>query len=103
MDKDLELRTSLLSWKAPPHEWVKLNVDGSMHVGSRAIAAGGVIRDSQKNWLGGSALNKGMGSVIEAGLWGILEGLKITWKVGYKQIVVESGSFEVVSFLISLL
>ena len=80
VDTKDEKKTCLLVWNPPAQEWVKLNVDGSMNPDSGSIAAGGVFRDHKKNWLGGFALNKGVGSAIEAEVWGIFEGLKIAWK-----------------------
>ncbi|KAK1568870.1 hypothetical protein Q3G72_029974 [Acer saccharum] len=92
VDNKTEKKTCLLLWNPPSLDWVKLNVDGSMDPDSGSIAAGGVIRDHKKNWLGGFTLNKGMGSVIEVELWGIFEGLKIAWKAGYKKVIVETDS-----------
>ncbi|KAK2665244.1 hypothetical protein Ddye_003818 [Dipteronia dyeriana] len=66
-----------------------------------AIAIGGVFRYYKKDWLGGFALNIGIGSVVEAELWGIFEGLKIAWKAGYKKIIMESDSKNVVMLLSS--
>ncbi|KAK3212577.1 hypothetical protein Dsin_017283 [Dipteronia sinensis] len=68
MDKEFDLKTCLLSWKPLSQDWVKLNVDGSMSPGLGCIVGGGVMRDPQKNWLGGFAPNKGLGSVIEVEL-----------------------------------
>lgn len=85
-------KTCFFVWNLHAQDWVKLNVDGSRNPLLESIAIGGVIRDHKKSWLGGFALNKGTGSVIEAELWGIFEGLKIAWKAGYKKVVVESDS-----------
>ncbi|KAK2654289.1 hypothetical protein Ddye_014145 [Dipteronia dyeriana] len=65
------------------------------------IAAGGVVRDHKKNWMVGFALNKGTGSVLEAELWGILEGLKLLWKKGFKKHVYR-GSNRVADSLANL-
>ncbi|KAK2663303.1 hypothetical protein Ddye_001877 [Dipteronia dyeriana] len=67
-------------------------MDGGLNPIMGSIVDGGVIKDHKKNLLGGFALNKGMGSVIEARLWGILEELKLDWKTGFKMVVVESDS-----------
>ena len=37
-------------------------------------------------------MNKGLGSVLEAKMWGILEGLKLAWKADFKKVLVESDS-----------
>ena len=59
---------------------------------SGIITAGGAIRDHQKNWLGGFTHEKGIGSVLEAELWGLFEGLQIVWKAGYRRVNVETDS-----------
>ncbi|KAH7557063.1 hypothetical protein JRO89_XS11G0039800 [Xanthoceras sorbifolium] len=66
--------------------------------GNSTIAAGGVFRDFEKNWLGRYAMNKDSGCIIEAELWGICEGLKIgsgpyqAWPHGIPCFLVRSGT-----------
>ncbi|KAL5775112.1 hypothetical protein ACOSP7_012669 [Xanthoceras sorbifolium] len=58
----------------PPHlNWVKLNVDSSRS-SFGCIATGGAIRDNNGQWLGRFILNKGIGSALEAKLWGVADG-----------------------------
>ncbi|KAK2658657.1 hypothetical protein Ddye_005190 [Dipteronia dyeriana] len=82
IDEAAVMKSCMISWKLPDIDWVKLNIDGSMIRRRGSISAGGVVRDQKKNWLIGFALNKGSGSVQEAELWGILEGLNLVWKKG---------------------
>ncbi|KAK3205641.1 hypothetical protein Dsin_019687 [Dipteronia sinensis] len=58
-------------------DWVKLNTDGSRDIDLGTITAGGVLRNHLKQWLRGFVLNKGFGSVLEAELWGMFEGLNM--------------------------
>ncbi|KAL5846735.1 hypothetical protein ACOSQ3_010259 [Xanthoceras sorbifolium] len=67
--------------------WVKLNVDGSRN-SLGCIAVGGVIRNSLGQWLGGFTANKGSGS-----------GLLYAWQAGYKFLIVETDSANVVKLL----
>ncbi|KAK0580349.1 hypothetical protein LWI29_000920 [Acer saccharum] len=99
LDKEAKLKMCPLAWSPPPQDWVKINVDGSRNPVEGSIAAGGVIRDHKKKWLYGFALNKGLGSVIEAELWGALEGLKLAWMAGYKKVVLETDSQNAVNLL----
>ncbi|KAK2656616.1 hypothetical protein Ddye_009668 [Dipteronia dyeriana] len=85
LDKNSNMTTYFLSWIPPSQDWVKLNVNGNMLTHSNVIVAGGVFRDCKKDWLGGFALNKGIGSVVEAELWGIFRGIKIAWKHVYRE------------------
>ncbi|KAK3227570.1 hypothetical protein Dsin_007432 [Dipteronia sinensis] len=68
-------------WQPPSDGWVKLNVDGSRDPISGVITAGGVLRDHSKNWLRGFVINKGVGSILEAEMWGLLEGLSMLLKM----------------------
>ncbi|KAK0586151.1 hypothetical protein LWI29_001876 [Acer saccharum] len=87
-----DMRTCFIAWSPPDLDWVKLNVDGSLNPESGMISAGGIVRNHLKNWIGGFALNRGTGSILEAELWGIFEGLQFLWKAGFKKVVVESDS-----------
>ncbi|KAF7812293.1 ribonuclease H [Senna tora] len=40
-----------LRWKAPPNDWVKINVDGSHMPTNDRIACGGLARNSNGSWL----------------------------------------------------
>ena len=55
---------------------LKLNVDGGCNVDLGSITACGV-RDHMRNWLGGFVMNKSVGSVLEAELWGLFEGFNL--------------------------
>ncbi|ONI33799.1 hypothetical protein PRUPE_1G446500 [Prunus persica] len=63
------------------------------------IAAGGVLRDSYGQWMRGFAVNLGVGQVLEAKLWGIYLGLKITWDIGCSAVVLEYDSATAVHLL----
>ncbi|KAK3193441.1 hypothetical protein Dsin_024751 [Dipteronia sinensis] len=97
--KKVDLNPCYIAWSPPLEGWVKLNVDGSLNPNSGSIAAGGVIRDHKKNWLCGFAVKRGIGSVVEAELWGLLEGLKIALKAGFRKILVDSDSQNSVKLL----
>ena len=88
-----------IRWMEPNEGWVKVNVDGSRNNDSGMIAAGGVLRNHGKNWLQGFVTNKGVGSIIEAELWGLYEGLLMAWNSGYKKVLVESDCLEVVQLM----
>ncbi|KAL5748778.1 hypothetical protein ACOSQ2_026075 [Xanthoceras sorbifolium] len=85
-------------WCPPPQNWVKLNVDGSRNSLGR-IAAGGAIRDSNGQWLGGFTVNKGTGSALDSEVWGMVEGLLYAWQDGYKFLLVETDCFTVFEVL----
>ncbi|KAK0586532.1 hypothetical protein LWI29_008529 [Acer saccharum] len=92
VDNSNARKSCLISWSPPVSEWVKLNVDGSANLELNSIAAGGVVRDHRKLWQVGFAMKIGTGSVLEAELWGILEGLNLVWQRGFRRVIVESDS-----------
>ena len=79
--------------------WVKLNTDGSRDGNMETISAGGVLRNHQRTWLQGFSLRKGSGSVLEAELWGMFEGLSMAWNSGHRNIIVETDSLSIVQLL----
>ncbi|KAK3221086.1 hypothetical protein Dsin_015056 [Dipteronia sinensis] len=84
----------------PPGEgFVKLNVDGGRIRDVGTISTGGVVCDHLRSWLGDFVLNKGIGTVIEAELWGLFEGLDMVWRRGFRKVVVENDSMFIVHFI----
>lgn len=58
----------MLAWDFPRHGWVKLNVDGSRRISFGNVGAGGVLRNSSGDWIGGFAVNLGIGNILDAEL-----------------------------------
>lgn len=54
---------------------------------------GGLIRDDCGKWVRGYARKVGFCSVLEAELWGIVEGLRLAWNLGFRRVEVESRVF----------
>ncbi|KAL5835044.1 hypothetical protein ACOSQ3_014633 [Xanthoceras sorbifolium] len=95
-----ECNTAILcAWNPPLEGWIKLNVDGGRSSDLGVITAGGVLRDHSRNWLGGFGARKGIGSVLEAELWGLRKGLKTTRDRGFRRVIVETNSMAVVDVL----
>ncbi|BFG30493.1 hypothetical protein CerSpe_167670 [Prunus speciosa] len=86
-------------WHAPLPGIFKLNTDGSRKSDSGAIGAGGLIRNSAGDWITGFAVNQGVGSSLEAELWGIFWGLHLAWDNGCSYVEVECDASSVVSLL----
>ncbi|KAK3183153.1 hypothetical protein Dsin_030439 [Dipteronia sinensis] len=63
-----EVTFFLIARSSPETEWAKLNVDENLNLEPGTISARGVIRNHKKKWIGGFALNRGIGSIIEAEL-----------------------------------
>ena len=77
-----------IGWLPPPWPWCKLNTDGFCRKDKRA-GASGIIRDSVGHWITGFCMNIGESSVLMAELWGLYQGLRLTWEAGIKRLLVE--------------
>ncbi|KAL5760893.1 hypothetical protein ACOSQ2_019731 [Xanthoceras sorbifolium] len=88
-----------MAWEPPMAGWVKLNVDGSRDNQTGSIAAGGVARDLNSNWVRGFAMHLGAGNILEAELNAFLLGLDMVWDAGFKKVIVESDCLEAVTLI----
>jgi ribonuclease HI len=89
---------SLIGWKPPRESFIKLNTDGAYKV-NQIAGCGGVIRGSQGEWLGGFAKGIGLCSAFIAELWGVFEGLKLAYMLGFKNVELEVDSDAVVGVI----
>ncbi|KAI5348581.1 hypothetical protein L3X38_001468 [Prunus dulcis] len=90
-----------LHWIAPTYGVCKINTDGSRNCVSEFISAGGLLRDNYGAWIKGFFVKLGVGSVLEAELWGIFWGLHLAWESGFRVVEVESDSSVAVALLSS--
>ncbi|MCI24501.1 ribonuclease H protein, partial [Trifolium medium] len=88
----------LVSWKPPPDGWVKVNTDGACKEG-RIAGCGGLIRGSDGEWLGGFAKFLGACSAYVAELWGVLEGLNLARRLGFRAVELHVDSDVVVQVI----
>ncbi|KAK1584321.1 hypothetical protein Q3G72_031946 [Acer saccharum] len=88
-----------VSWEPPSEGWIKLNIDGSCDSVSGHIAVGGIMRNHCKYWMKGFVASKGVGTVIEAELWGLFEGLTVAWNDGIRRLIAETDSLETVQLI----
>ncbi|KAH1083388.1 hypothetical protein J1N35_023149 [Gossypium stocksii] len=54
--------------------------------------AGGLIRDSNGNWIAGFSRFIGSSMPLQAELWGIADGMKLAWDLRYRKLVMEIDS-----------
>ncbi|XP_028754982.1 uncharacterized protein LOC114714409 [Neltuma alba] len=71
-----------IKWRRPGEDWIKCNVDGAVNTISGQAACGGVLRNSQGEWIAGFSKYLGKCSAIEAEEWAILSGMNIAWDLG---------------------
>ncbi|KAK4270818.1 hypothetical protein QN277_019587 [Acacia crassicarpa] len=86
-----------LVWQKPPADWIKINTDGAVALGSGRAGCGGVLRDSREAWVCGFMKNIGVCSVTDAEEWAIFEGMRLAWELGFRKAIVESDSLELIA------
>jgi ribonuclease HI len=94
----IQKMVSLIGWKPPRESFIKLNTDGAYKV-NQIAGCGGVIRGSHGEWLGGFAKGIGLCSAFVAELWGVYEGLKLVYRLGFKNVELEVDSEAVVGVI----
>ncbi|KAE8684745.1 hypothetical protein F3Y22_tig00111105pilonHSYRG00339 [Hibiscus syriacus] len=82
-------------WKAPPIGLIKVNSDGSTKVNCGLASCGGVVRNSEGEWLVGFKKFLGMCSILEAEFWGIYVGLLCAWNIGLRKVIVKNDNVNV--------
>ncbi|KAI4357360.1 hypothetical protein L6164_001313 [Bauhinia variegata] len=81
-----------IGWQFPPIGWVKCNVDGSSRKAHRSAGCGGVYRDGQGKWLCGFARKLKYCNSMKAETYAIYTGLARAWRLGFRQIIIESDA-----------
>jgi len=71
---------TLIGWSRPPVDYVKINVDGSAIASPGLSTAGGILRDSEANWLSGFQYRVFYSHILTAELWAIYHGLSLCWE-----------------------
>ncbi|CAL1408886.1 unnamed protein product [Linum trigynum] len=85
-------RAHHLGWRPPQAGWRTLNIDGASNGNPTPAGAGGVIRDSSRQWVSGFVANIGTTSAAQAELWAFSYGLDLAWNTGCMHLNVESDS-----------
>ncbi len=82
----------MVSWKRPPQNYYKLNIDGTRISSSSMIGAGGVIRNHAGSSNAGFQINLGVGAILDAEAWALFHGLKLASKLHISCLEIESDS-----------
>jgi ribonuclease HI len=85
----------MISSKAPPMEWVRLNIDGSCGYND-VLGCGGVLRGSDGEWLGGFSKFIGQGKLFVTELWGVFEELELARRFNFSAVELHIDSLVVV-------
>ncbi|KAE8674092.1 hypothetical protein F3Y22_tig00111769pilonHSYRG00381 [Hibiscus syriacus] len=63
------------------------------------LSIGDVIRNSNGDWITGFAKNVGSTSILQTELWGIYEGLLVSWSLGIPRLLVQSDCSQAVNLV----
>uniref|UniRef100_A0A2N9EFE1 Reverse transcriptase domain-containing protein n=1 Tax=Fagus sylvatica TaxID=28930 RepID=A0A2N9EFE1_FAGSY len=91
----------LIGWKPPPSGFLKLNTDGSALGNPGLASVGGLIRDSNGNWVRGFSRFIGTTNSFAAELWGLRDGLELARKLDIAKLIVEVDAKAVVDIILS--
>ena len=83
------------------NDWIKINSYGLVHMVNKLATCEGVLQDNIGKLAIAFACNRGICSVMEVELWGMWHGLKIAWRLGYKNIILEPDSIVVIQMVTS--
>ncbi|MBA0618717.1 hypothetical protein Godav_028018, partial [Gossypium davidsonii] len=81
--------------------WVKLNRDGAFLLNSYSAAIGGVIRDAEGNQLCGYSMVLGKDKVFGIKARSMLEGLRLLWDKGYREVELECDNALLVEIILA--
>ncbi|KAL4320238.1 hypothetical protein GQ457_18G017100 [Hibiscus cannabinus] len=87
---------SQTKWFAPPQGWVKVTVDGTVHLNGSSAARGGLIHNEEGKWLIRFFRSLGCCSVLFAELLDVHDVLKHAWSMGHRRIILEFDSDDIV-------
>ncbi|KAK5783080.1 hypothetical protein PVK06_037588 [Gossypium arboreum] len=79
--------------------WVKINTDGAVKMTNGYAYAGAVVRDYHEDWLAGCSGNIGYTTVEEDEMWGIHDGLLLSWSLRVRQAILETDCLPAVKAL----
>ncbi|KAE8703862.1 hypothetical protein F3Y22_tig00110462pilonHSYRG00231 [Hibiscus syriacus] len=88
-----------VQWSPSPDDWICLNSDATVSTITGVGSIGGVFRDHSGSHILSFAKNIGITTVLQAELWGILEGLKIAKLRNFSRILVQSDNVEAIKLL----
>ena len=78
-----------------------MNSDGASLGNPGKAGGGGLIRDSQGNWVKGYMRNIGVATNIIAEFWALRDGLTLAFQLGITQLLVEHDAKVVVDLILS--
>ncbi|KAE8660566.1 hypothetical protein F3Y22_tig00116951pilonHSYRG00405 [Hibiscus syriacus] len=91
----LSISRSILSWTRPPTGWIKGNSDGAVRTCDNTAATGGILRNSEGEWIFSLTRSLVWCSILIAEPWGVHDLLLHAWRLGIRKIELETDNLEV--------
>ena len=93
-------RTSIsFKWEPPESGWIKLNIDGASNSNLGRAGGGGLLRNSDDNWIRGFSRSMGTCSSLMVELWALKDGLYLAKELGFSSIYIEVDAKLIVGLL----
>ena len=72
------LRTTIqIHWQRPPKNWVKLNTNGSSLGNPGLVGGGGLLHNTNGEWMKGFARATGVTTSATTELWALCDGIRL--------------------------
>ncbi|RYR21861.1 hypothetical protein Ahy_B03g067166 [Arachis hypogaea] len=85
-----------ITWRAPPRDWLKINVDASFRKSNRKGAIATVLRDWQGKFITGSATEIRAFSSLEAEALALREALIMAKNLQLGKVLIESDNLQLI-------
>ncbi|CAA0806228.1 Polynucleotidyl transferase- ribonuclease H-like superfamily protein [Striga hermonthica] len=88
-----------VAWEKPKEGFIKINTDGACKGNPGILAAGGLLRDANGQWIVGFIAHLGICTNTIAELQAIRHGLELAWVYGYRQVICEVDAKVAIDFI----
>ena len=93
------LHGKFFGWTPPPPSFIELNSNASARGNPGFASAGGLLRDSNENWISGFTRKIGFTTSLAAELWGLWDGLRLALSLNNEKIIVDVDAIAVVDLI----
>ncbi|QHN95925.1 hypothetical protein S245_062926 [Arachis hypogaea] len=87
-----EFTQTLVNWKLPPKNWMKLNTDIASRENPGPASSAGVMKNIMGMWNWGFAKKLDSAKANEAEIEAINQGLELAWSKRIRNLIIESDS-----------
>ncbi|KAK6780036.1 hypothetical protein RDI58_022220 [Solanum bulbocastanum] len=96
-----DTKVTLVMWRRPPKNWVKLNTDGSALDNPGKLGAGGIIRDHRGEIILAFSTPMGEGTNNQAEIGAAIFGMTWLIQLGYRNVLLEVDSQLLVDWIMA--